>query len=607
MQLLSFSPNSQQLAATFRDYPEPWDGTNGVIVWDVESGEELWSISTGETLLGEIAYSPDGQRLAAVKNNNGLPGFIIWDAATGEELLNVASDQEAPVYIFYHNIDFSPDGQLLSTSSALTNEFGPDDPTLDISSLLPNQVVVYDAITGEQVTSFIHTEEDEDVNAVAFHPDGQRFATLTHAGNVYVWDIESGERLAAGKTTYDPTWILKFTPDGEQMLIMGEDALSLALLDVETGDEVQKIPGDHLSLSSQMIDFTPDGQRFLSPLSDGEALFIDLGPPRELDNILLVDSGGSRSVFNSDHTLVASVGDVGQVNIRDLATGELLWEGQGHDKWAGGKDFSPNGALLASGSDDGTIAIWDVDTGEMLNKWTASETWVNTLQFSPDGSQLAMADDDGAFKVYEPLSGELILSGKHEGFIMKIDFGPNGELAVPNRGDQTVEIWDPATGELKRVLQSESIGPLRAVFDPDGEWLGANQGSTVEVFDLETGEIMTSIRAHETNMIRFGVNDDGTMLVTSAQDRELRLWDPLSGQLLHSVPLESLGSWFEFSEDNKYLYTTGGAGRMGTYILDPDELADLAEERLTRDFTTAECDRYRIDPCPTEQVSQISD
>ena len=82
--LLSFSPDSQQLAATFRDYPEARDGSQGVIVWDVQSGEELWSVTVEETLLGEFAYSPDGGRLAAVKNGYGLPGFIIWDAATGE-------------------------------------------------------------------------------------------------------------------------------------------------------------------------------------------------------------------------------------------------------------------------------------------------------------------------------------------------------------------------------------------------------------------------------------------------------------------------------------------------------------------------------------------
>jgi WD40 repeat protein len=181
-----------------------------------------------------------------------------------------------------------------------------------------------------------------------------------------------------------------------------------------------------------------------------------------------------------------------------------------------------------------------------------------------------------------------------------MDYGPNGELAVPNMGDQTVEIWDPAAGEIIRVLQNESIGPAKAVFDPAGEWLAASTGSVVEIFDLETGEIMTTIRAHEAPIFRIGVNGDGTMLVTTAQDFEIRLWDPHSGQLLHSLPLEARGFWYEFSDDGRYLYANGGAGRMGTYILDPDELVDFAEARVTRDFTTAECDRYRIDPCPTE-------
>ena len=33
--------------------------------------------------------------------------------------------------------------------------------------------------------------------------------------------------------------------------------------------------------------------------------------------------------------------------------------------------------------------------------------------------------------------------------------------------------------------------------------------------------------------------------------------------------------------------------------LDPNELVDIARLRISRSFTTDECDFYRLDPCPT--------
>jgi WD40 repeat protein len=47
-----------------------------------------------------------------------------------------------------------------------------------------------------------------------------------------------------------------------------------------------------------------------------------------------------------------------------------------------------------------------------------------------------------------------------------------------------------------------------------------------------------------------------------------------------------------FSQDGKRLATASRDGTVQVYALDPRELLNLARSRVTRDFTSEECQRY---------------
>jgi WD40 repeat protein/predicted Ser/Thr protein kinase len=94
-----FSPDGRRLAAGCAD------GT--LLVWDAESGREVRSVRAHAGNVSDLAFSPDGSRLATAGLDlfRGKGQVKLWDVSTGKELLALPGQM---------SVAFSPDGNLLA-------------------------------------------------------------------------------------------------------------------------------------------------------------------------------------------------------------------------------------------------------------------------------------------------------------------------------------------------------------------------------------------------------------------------------------------------------------------------------------------------------------
>ena len=76
-------------------------------VWDVETGRELFTLRGHTTNVQEVAFSPDGTRIATASIDRTVK---LWDAATGQEVFTLRGHTAGVLCLA-----FSPDGHRLAS------------------------------------------------------------------------------------------------------------------------------------------------------------------------------------------------------------------------------------------------------------------------------------------------------------------------------------------------------------------------------------------------------------------------------------------------------------------------------------------------------------
>ncbi|QSB13061.1 trypsin-like peptidase domain-containing protein [Natronosporangium hydrolyticum] len=119
--------------------------------------------------------------------------------------------------------------------------------------------------------------------------------------------------------------------------------------------------------------------------------------------------------------------------------------------------------------------------------------------------------------------------------------GPEGDLLASAGADGTIRLWDPATGQPKRVLDghTDQVYALCALPGCLGYSLAsAGADHTVRVWDVVRGEPGPVMAGH-TDWVR-GLCAitvaERPLLASASDDHTVRLWDPMSGDQLGKLP-----------------------------------------------------------------------
>ena len=173
---IAYSPDGSRLAV---------GGSIGIWVYDAQSGAEVALIGAHTSWVDSVSFSPDGTTIASGSGDNTVR---LWDAATSTALRTLTGHTGS-----VESVVFSLDGTTLAS--------GSDD----------NTVRLWDAATRTLKRTLQHTDR---VKSVVFSPDGTTLASGSGDETVRLWDAATGTSLRTLTGHTDWVYSVAFSPDG---------------------------------------------------------------------------------------------------------------------------------------------------------------------------------------------------------------------------------------------------------------------------------------------------------------------------------------------------------------------------------------------------------
>jgi len=154
-------------------------------------------------------------------------------------------------------------------------------------------------------------------------------------------------------------------------------------------------------------------------------------------------------------------------------------------------------------------------------------------------------------------SNAQVLKGHSDGVIAVV-FSPDGKQLASGSFDETIRIWDIASGATLQVLKGHSSSIDAVAFSPDSNLLASGSYKSVRVWNTATGATMQVLEGHSDEVSAVAFSSDGKQLASSSEDKTLRIWDAASGAALQTYTFYTRISMLSFSGDGSFLFTSCG-------------------------------------------------
>ncbi|WP_282779577.1 hypothetical protein [Nocardia sp. CC201C] len=442
---LSFHPTGTVLAAGGRG--------RDVRRWSVADPARpvgLPTLTGFTSYVNDLAYSPDGDRLAATSSDNTtriwatdgdlledtLPNPVIVVSVVfvgdGTGIVTGGIDGAARVWplpgpvlrgarsvVYQMPMDRTGTRLLVGTGAADSH------PRLwDLSE--PDAPVEYSTLGVGP--------EEQTTGAVALAADGSVAAVGARTGRVHLWDLgdpRQPRHRAEIPGVRGLVSALAFDPDATLLVVAGQDERTVTLWDV--GDIARPAPLGTL----------------------------DVGPG--LPSIVAIDPSGTLLAVATSHESVRLWDITDRRRPREVPS----LTGFGND--VASVAFGPRDGLLAAAGADRTVRLFglaDPDEPRRLAVLRGPADAVITLNFSPDGTRVAGGGGGGGIWVWDITdprapSRAAVLNG-YEGRVNEVVYGHGGALLAAGGPAMTVQLWATDPDRVAAELCGGGNTPLTA-------------------------------------------------------------------------------------------------------------------------------------------------
>ena len=360
---------------------------------------------------------------------------------------------------------------------------------------------------------FTDKSHEDDVTAIAFSPDGSKFAT---GGGVFdkkvvLWDIAS--------------------------VIQNIE---------EQKKNVAVLLGHATNRDISSVAFSPVENLLASCSRDGTIRLWSTEYPRSESIVLTRERFEVTSVaFSVDGKVLASGSEDNTFSLWGVASRErianIFGDGRGEINTVA---FSPDGMLLATGRNHNRVEIWNADirTYNQIEGVTTPSLAilgeyernldVDVVTFA-DGKTLAVLYDTGNITVWNVESKAVVATIDLPGNISTIVFTPDGKTLVMG-GSGGVNFWDMESRRVSESWEVAEVSISSVAVSPDGKMLATGgvgyRKTKIKVWDIATrdsvalpkglpeGEVFSVAFSPDGQRLAMGLEDGVVVLCNISED-----------------------------------------------------------------------------------------
>ncbi len=474
-----------------------------VRVWDVASARQLRLFQGHMTRVTAVAARSDGKQVASASEDGAIR---IWDLNTEDEhqAFSEATDS-------LWAVAFSPDGKRVASAGA------------------DRIIRVYNPETGKRETVLEGAKAP--ITSLCFLPDSNRLVAAGGDQVVVVWDVNTGKRVQELAGHNSAILAAAATDDGKRV-VTGSADRTVRGFDLDANKSVWVWSGRSAVCS---VAIRKGGKHVAAGLADGTLVVLNVpdgsptGAPKEVSSQTAHVAGVASLAFSRDGSRLASVGGDGSLRVWTVADEGTLsqlarFDGRSRPGTPAppltGVAFSPDSRFVAAVGADMIVRVWDVQTKSEVRGLRGHTDWVTSVAFSPDGRYLASVgvEKDHSLRIFELPALEVSSRGGHSLAVNAVAVSPDGKRVATAGTDQTIKIWDLATGREVSTLVGNADTPYALAFLGNdsvvmGGSLPTRDSGRFHLWNIGLGQLIRSVPTGEVYSV-----------VASADGSRLAVW-----------------------------------------------------------------------------------